>query len=77
VYLALLNLLKRLCTNGISLIKEQTKRIVRSMPAILNALYLFCQASPNLLIPHITTLHPYMKLLVSEPFQSRYLGLAH
>lgn len=46
--------------------QDQTKRIVRSMPAILHALHLFCQASPDLLVPHITTLHPYMKLLTND-----------
>lgn len=44
--------------------QSQTKRVVKSMPAILNALHLFCQAAPELLIPHIRSLQPYMKLLV-------------
>jgi len=38
--------------------QEQAKKL----PSTLHTLHLLCQASPDLLIPHITTLQPYMKL---------------
>ncbi|KAL6062556.1 Nipped-B-like protein A (Fragment), variant 2 [Balamuthia mandrillaris] len=36
------------------------------LPAILATLKLFCQAEPVLLVPHVTTLHPYLKLQAND-----------